>query len=231
MRQPVDPAALQRFSVFANLTADQLDAVAERTRERHVSAGSDIIEQEGPGDTVFLIAEGSMKVYRRQPDGGEVILSVLGGGEVVGELSAANPLERWASVAALEDSRVLWLDGESFRGFLEDMPPVRTGLIELLCRRVRLADDRLETLAAFDVEGRVACVLLSLARQHGEAKAGGGTRIPIPLTQAEIAAMTGASRVRVNQVLAKFRRHGWVTLDGRRRMSVQDTPALESRCR
>jgi CRP-like cAMP-binding protein len=180
---------------------------------------------------VFLIAEGSMKVYRRQADGGEVILSVLGPGEVVGELSVADPLERWASVAALEDSRVLWLDGESFRGLLEEMPPVRAGLIELLCRRLRLADDRLESLAALDVEGRVACVLLSLARRHGEAKPSGGTRIPIPLTQADVAAMTGASRVRVNQVLTKFRRHGWVTLDGRRRMSVRDAQALESRCR
>jgi len=227
----VEPAALQRFIVFANLTPEQLEAVAERTRERLAPAGTVLITQEEPGDAVFLIVDGSVKVFRTQAEGGEVILSVLGPGEVVGELSVADPLERWASVAALEETRVLWMDGEDFRGLVEEMPPVRTGLIELLCRRVRLADDRLETLAALDIEGRVACVLLSLARQHGEAKAGGGTRIPIPLTQVDIAAMTGASRVRVNQVLAKFRRQGWVTLDGRRRMSVQDAAALGSRCR
>lgn len=231
MRQAVDPAALQRFPMFANLSLEQLDAVAARTRERLVPAGTVVIAQEGPGDAVFLIVEGSVKVFRAQAEGGEVILSVLGPGEVVGELSVADPHERWASVATLEDSRVLWMEGDSFRRLLEDVPPARTGLIELLCRRVRLADDRLETLAALDVEGRVACVLLSLARQHGEAKPGGGTRIPIPLTQADVAAMTGASRVRVNQVLAKFRRHGWITLDGRRRMSVQDALALKSRCR
>ena len=227
----VEPAALQRSSMFANLTLEQLGAVAERMHERLVPAGTDLMTQDEAGDAVFLILEGSVKVYRRQPEGGQVILAVLGPDEVVGELSVADPLERWASVAALEDSRVLWMDGDSFRGVIEEMPPARTGLIELLCRRVRLADDRLETLAALDVEGRVACVLLSLARQHGEAKSGGGTRIPIPLTQADVAAMTGASRVRVNQVLAKFRQHGWVTLDGRRRMSVQDARALESRCR
>ncbi len=231
MRKTVDPAALRRFPMFASLTPEQLDAVAERMHERFVPAGTDIITREDLGDTVFLILEGSVKVYRTQAEGGEVILAVLGSDEVVGEMSVADPLERWASVAALEDSRVLWTDGESFRSLLEEMPPVRTGLIELLCRRVRLADDRLETLAALDVEGRVACVLLSLARQHGEAKPGGGTRIPIPLTQADVAAMTGASRVRVNQVITKFRQHGWVTLDGRRRMSVQDALALQSRCR
>lgn len=228
---PGDPAALQRFPMFAALTPPQLELVAERTHERLAPAGTVLIMQEEPGDTVFLLLDGSVKVYKTRPDGGEVILSVLGPGEVVGELSVADPLERWASVATLEESRLLWIDGERFRALLDELPPVRAGLVELLCRRVRLADDRLETLAALDIEGRVACVLLSLARRHGEAKAGGGTRIPIPLTQADLAAMTGASRVRVNQVLAKFRRNGWVTLDGRRRMSVQEASALESRCR
>lgn len=230
MRQAVAASTLERFPMFSGLAAKQLDAVADLMRERIALSGTTLIAQEDLGDVVFWIVEGSVKVYRTQAEGGEVILSVLGPGEVVGELSVADPLEHWATVTTLEDARVLWMDGEGFRALLEDMAPLRVGLVELLCRRVREADDRLEALAALDVEGRVACVLLSLARRHGEAKVGGGMRIPIPLTQADVAAMTGASRVRVNQVLAKFRRHGWVTLDGRRRMSVQDAPALESRC-
>jgi CRP-like cAMP-binding protein len=228
---PVPSASLGGIPMFANLPPEQLQRVADRLHQRLVPAGTEIITQEEPGDTVFLVMEGSVKVCRRRPEGGEVILSVLGSGELVGEMSVADGLDRWASVATLEDSRVLWMDGESFRSLLGEIPIVRSRLIELLCRRVRLADDRLETLAAFDVEGRVACVLLSLARQHGEPKPGGGTRIPVPLSQADIAAMTGASRVRVNLILARFRRYGWITLDGRRRMSVQDATALGSRCR
>jgi CRP/FNR family transcriptional regulator, cyclic AMP receptor protein len=228
---PVPPSSLGGVSMFADLAPDQLEWIAERLHERFVPAGADIITQDEPGDAVFIVVQGSVKVYRRRSDGTEVILSVLCAGEVTGEMSAADGLERWASVAALEESRVLWLDGERFREMLTEMPSVRAGLIELLCRRLRLADARLEALAALDVEGRVASVLLALAEQVGHPKVGGGARIPVPLTQGDVAAMAGASRVRVNQVLAKFRRNGWVTLDGRRRISVRDDAALRARCR
>jgi CRP-like cAMP-binding protein len=233
MTQTSALSALDGVPMFTGLAPEQLDALEARMRERSVPAGTEIVSQGEPGDAVFFLVEGSVKVSRRQPNGTEVILAVLGPGEVLGEMGVIGGGDsgRWASVAALEDSCVLWLDGEAFRGLLEEMPSVRSGLIELLCRRLRLADSRLETLASLDVEGRVACVLLALSEEHGEPKAGGGTRIPIPLSQADVAAMTGASRVRVNQVLSKFRRHGWVTLDGRRRMSVQDGAALEARCR
>ncbi len=194
-------------------------------------SGSELIVQGEPSDAVFLIAEGSAKIRRRQPDGEEVILGVLGPGQVVGEASAADGLAHSSSVVALEDGKVLRIDVESFRHMLHLMPTVRSGLTELLCVRLRHAEDMLEMLASLDVEGRVARVLIELADVHGEPKPGGGVRIRIPLTQGDVAAMTGASRVRVNQVLSKFKRHGWITLDGRRRTSVRDVGALESRCR
>jgi CRP/FNR family transcriptional regulator, cyclic AMP receptor protein len=223
------PSPLAAIPMFAGLSPDRLEQVREGMHERSVSAGADIITQGEPGDAVFVILEGAVKVYRRTAAGAEVILSVLGPGEVVGEMSAADSQDRWASVAALGDARVLWLDGEAFRRLVEEEPSVRSALIELLSRRVRSTDARVEALATLDVEGRVAWMLLNLAKGHGEPKAGGGTRISIPLTQGDVAAMTGASRVRVNQVLSKFRRHGWVTLDGRRRISVRDESALGSR--
>jgi len=77
VRQTVDPAALRRFPMFASLTPEQLDAVAERMHERFVPAGTDIITREDPGDTVFLILEGSVKVYRTQAEGGEVMLEPM----------------------------------------------------------------------------------------------------------------------------------------------------------
>jgi CRP-like cAMP-binding protein len=160
-----------------------------------------------------------------------VILAVLGPGDVVGDVSLYDGVDHSSSVVTLEDARVLRLDAESFRGMLDEWSSVRSGSIELLCQRLRLADGRLEMVAALDVEGRVARVLLMLAREHGEQKPGGGTRILVPLSQSDLAAMTGASRVRVNQVLSKFKRNGWVTLGGDRRTSVRDAEALEARCR
>jgi CRP/FNR family cyclic AMP-dependent transcriptional regulator len=228
MSKTTASSPLGAIPMFAGLPPERLVQVLEGMHERSVPAGADIITQGEPGDAVFVILEGSVKVHRRTAAGAEVILSILGPGEVVGEMSVVDSLDRWASVAALGDASVLWMDGEAFRRLVEEEPSVRSALIELLCRRVRSADARVEALAALDVEGRVGWMLLTLAKEHGEPKAGGGVRIPLPLTQGDIAAMTGASRVRVNQVLSKFRRHGWVTLDGRRRISVRDEAALEA---
>lgn len=222
---------LRTIPIFGGLTSEQLTLVEQRMRERSVRAGTEIITQGEPGDAVFVLAEGSAKVCRRQREGGEVILAVLGPGDFVGDMSVSDGVDHSSSVVALEDARVLRLDAEAFRGMLDEWSSVRSGLIELLCRRLRLADCRLEMVAALDVEGRVARVLLMLAREHGEQKPGGGTRILVPLSQSDLAAMTGASRVRVNQVLSKFKRNGWVTLDGDRRTSVRDAVALEARCR
>lgn len=222
---------LKTVPIFVGLTPEQLTLVEGRMRERSVRAGTEIVAQGEPGDAVFVLAEGSAKVCRRQPAGGEVILAVLGPGEVVGDMSLSDGIDHSSSVVALEDSRVLRLDAESFRGMLDEWSSVRAGLIELYCRRLRLAEGRLEMVAALDVEGRIARVLLMLARDNGEQKPGGGTRILVPLSQSDLAAMTGSSRVRVNQVLSKFKRNGWVTLDGDRRTSVRDPQALEARCR
>lgn len=221
---------LRTVELFRDLATGDLERVGEPMRERLVPAGSELITQGEIQDVFFAILEGSVKVYRRLRHGGEVILGIAGPGEILGEMPTDDRAPT-SGAAALEETRVLSLDGGSFRRLVEEIPSLRIGLVTLLRDRLRTADARIESLAGQDVEGRVACVLLELARQHGTPKPGGGMLITIPLTQAEVAAMTGASRVRVNQVIAKFRRHGWVTLDGSRRTSVQDPTALESRCR
>jgi CRP-like cAMP-binding protein len=217
--------------LFADVPPEQLELVAARLRERPVIAGTEILVQGGPAEAVFVIVRGSVKVFRRQPDGDEVILAVLGEGELVGEMDPEGEPVHATGVATLEDSFVLWCDRASFAWMVHEVEPLRWRLVALLARRLRAADDRVETLAALDVEGRVARVLLDLANGHGEPKADGGIRIRVPLTQSDIAAMTGASRVRVNQVLTKFRSRGWITLDGRRRLSVRDAGAVQARCR
>ena len=215
--------------MFAELSPEQLAGIRERSTERTAVAGKEIIGQGEPADQVFVVLEGSVKICRHRPDGGEVIITVLGAGEVVGEVvrDRAAP----SSVIALEDTRLVSMDRESFRTLLRELPSMQWGFIESLDRRLRLAESRQEVLAALDVEGRVASVLLVLADTYGEPKPAGGIRIRFPFTQSDVAAMTGASRVRVNQILSKFRQQGWITMDGRRRTSVQDEEQLKRRCR
>jgi CRP/FNR family cyclic AMP-dependent transcriptional regulator len=95
----------------------------------------------------------------------------------------------------------------------------------MLSRRLRLANSRLQANATLDVEGRVALQLLSLSQELGEATEH-GTLIPIRLSQTDLAALVGASRVRVNQIVVDYKRRGIIDIDSRLRITLLDSEAL-----
>jgi CRP/FNR family transcriptional regulator, cyclic AMP receptor protein len=169
-------------------------------------------------------------VHVIRPDGAEVILAVLGPGEVVGEMSMADSLGRSADVVTLQKSVLLWLDRITFGSSLGESPVLARNLAGMLSRRLRLTNAHLLSMATLDVPGRVASQLLALAREYGE-ETEEGVRIPVRLTQADLAALVGASRVRVNQALGYFRKHGLVSMDREGHITVRDEVALARRAR
>jgi CRP/FNR family transcriptional regulator, cyclic AMP receptor protein len=178
-----------------------------------------------------VILEGTAKVYLTHTDGQEVILAILGPGEIVGEMSAADSLGRSASVMTLEDSTLLWMDRYTFLSSMEEMPTIARNLVGILSRRLRLADTNTRSLAALDVHGRVAAQLLAFAREYGEPLPEGGTLIPLRLTQTDLAGLVGASRVRVNQALGYYRKRGSISLNKDHRIIVREEESLARRAR
>jgi CRP/FNR family cyclic AMP-dependent transcriptional regulator len=160
-----------------------------------------------------------------------VVLAILGPGEVVGEMSLADSLDRSASVTALEETTLLWADQAAFRACVDESPVLACNLANLLPRRLRLANTHLRTLAALDVPGRVAAQVLALAREYGRPSPGSGTLVPMPLTQSDLAALVGASRVRVNRALGYFRKRGAISVATDGRITVLDPEALARRAR
>jgi CRP-like cAMP-binding protein len=147
---------------------------------------------------------------------------------VVGEMSLVDSLGRSATVETLEETRVLWMDRENFWHCLRTMPAMTYRLVEIVSRRLRLADTHIEALASLSVTGRVARHLLALVREYGE-EVPDGTRIPIPLTQSDLAAMVGASRARVNQSIGTLRRRRLIDVDASHRVTLLDVDALAER--
>jgi len=170
-------------------------------------------------------------VHLFAPDGAEVILAVLGPGEVVGEMSLADSLGRSAGVRTLEETSLLWMDREAFRESAEGIPVLGRNLAQVLSRRLRLANTHSRMLVALDVPGRVAAQLLALAREYGEPLLGGDILIPLRLTQTDLAGLVGASRVRVNQALGYYRKRGSISLNRDNRIVVHDEAALARRAR
>jgi CRP/FNR family transcriptional regulator, cyclic AMP receptor protein len=209
-----------------------LERLAARMHERSFPAGASVLTAEQPGEAVYMLLGGVVKVHTSLPDGTEVILAVLGPGEVVGEMSVADSLGRSASVTTLEDSAFIWMDRKTFLSGTEEAPAIARNLLGILSRRLRLADTHTRSLAALDVHGRIAAQLLAFAREYGEPlPEGGGTLIPLRLTQTDLGGLVGASRVRVNQVLGYYRNRGEISMDKEGRIIVHDEEALARRAR
>jgi CRP/FNR family transcriptional regulator, cyclic AMP receptor protein len=222
---------LSEVALFQGLPAEQLSKIGARLRRRIFPAGAHVITAEDPGETVYVVLEGSVKVYVTRSDGTEVVLAALGGGELIGEMNLADSLGRSANVITLEETNLLLMDRGTFWASVEELPTMALNLANVLSRRLRMANAHLRSVAAMDVQGRVAAQLLALAREYGEPSSRNGTLIPLPLTQSDLAALVGASRVRVNQAIAFFKKRRYLSVGTDRRITVHDADALARRAR
>jgi CRP/FNR family cyclic AMP-dependent transcriptional regulator len=225
-----DPTTLSGISLFRVMPTRELERLAPLLHERNFPARASVLTAEQPGEAIYLIIEGSVKIHLLTPEGTEVILAVLGPGEIVGEMSLADSLGRSANVTTLEESAMLWMDRRTFRSGAESSTVLGGNLADVLSRRLRLANAHLLSLATLDVPGRVASQLLALAHEYGE-EASDGVLIPITLIQADLAALVGASRVRVNQALGFFRKRNAISVDKDGRITVLDADVLARRAR
>lgn len=228
---PVDAHALSELPLFQGLSAVELAELDALVHRQSLPAGTLLMSSEQLGEAVYIILEGTAKIFLSREDGSEVILSILGAGRTVGEMSLLDSAGRSANVVTMEPSVVLWIDGESFRRCLRTMPMLSYNLILLLCRRLRLANEQVLALSSLDVAGRVARQILALADQYGEPGPEGATRIPLRLTQGDLAATVGTSRERVNRAMVRFKAAGTISVDERYRISIHDRSALAARCR
>ena len=230
MTAPNAPSALAGIPLFEGLSKANLKRLGGILRPRTFPGGVDIIIEDQPGSVAYVIVSGSVKIHLELPGGGQSLLAVLGPGEVVGEMSLVDSLGRSASVRTLEETTLLWMGRDDFWECLRTIPGMTYNLVGLLSRRLRLANLHVESMAAFDVSGRLAGHLVGLATEYGRSTRR-GVLIPFPLTQSDLAALIGASRVRVNQVLMAFRRRGLVSVGEDRRITVRDLARLAKRRR
>jgi CRP/FNR family transcriptional regulator, cyclic AMP receptor protein len=213
---------LATVPLFNGLDRVELERFAEVTREKSYPKGSVILFEDDPGDSLFVVRDGRVKVVLIGEDGREVILGVLGVGEYFGELSLIDDRPRSAHVIAMEDSNLLVLRREDFRKRVESSPSVAWSLLTELSRRLRRADDKIGGLVLLDVPGRIARLLLDLAEESGT------NAIEKTLTHQTIAQMIGASRETVSRAMKDFQDAGWITVE-RRRIALADRAALEQR--
>jgi CRP/FNR family transcriptional regulator, cyclic AMP receptor protein len=215
--------------LFAGLDEESSLALVARMTPLEAARGDVLFHEGEPGDRLYVVRDGKIKLGRRSNDGRENLLAVLGPGEMFGELSMFDPGPRTATATVVADAELVELGHEELFTWLSDKPTVSQHLLQALARRLRRTNEALADLVFSDVPGRVAKALLDLSTRFGE-PVDEGVRVAHDLTQEELAQLVGASRETVNKALADFAARGWVRREGRA-VVLLDIDRLERRAR
>lgn len=206
---------LKQVAIFADLAEEDIQDLMAVAKRRTFRAGEVIFHRDDPGQVLYMIKEGKVKICLISPDGQEISLVVLGAGEYFGEFALYDGLPRSADAIAIEKVECYTLQRSDFHNAIMKNPKIAIQVLEGLSKRLRNTDQMVEDLIFLDVYGRVAKKLLELAETHG-VKVENGTRIDVRLTQQELASMVGASRESVNKVMGYFTDKGYISTDKHR---------------
>jgi CRP-like cAMP-binding protein len=169
-----------------------------------------------------------VKISAATTDGREVVLAIYGAGDLLGELSAIDARPRSATATAIDPVDARIVAGEEFRAFMAASSQASLFFLKSLSGRLRDSDRRRVEFIALDSVGRVATQVVELAEQYGVGLPDGTILIDLPLSQDELAGLTGASREAVGKALHLFRSRGWMST-ARRSITVRDLDGLRSR--
>jgi len=212
---------LRKVPLFSDLSEADLASFADVTREREYPKNSVILFEDDPGDSLYIVSAGQVKVVLIGEDGREVILSVLGDGDFFGEMALIDDEPRSAHVIAMKDSQLLVLRRDDFQAQVAGHPQIALKLLKVMVQRLRRADEKIGGLVLLDVNGRVARLLLDLADESG------GPRITRRLTHHTIAQMIGSSRETVSRAMRELVERGLIETT-RREISITNRDGLAS---
>jgi CRP-like cAMP-binding protein len=226
---PHEEEVVRRAPLFTAL--DEAAAVSLRASMDSVkiAKGSILFKEGDDGEHLYVIIDGKLKLGTSSGDGRENLLSILGPGEMFGELSLFDPGPRTSTATAVTDAKLLSLGHEKVIPWLKQNPEVSLQLLTRLSQRLRRTNEAVGDLVFSDVPGRVAKALIDLGDRFGKTTPE-GLLVNHDLTQEELAQLVGASRETVNKALADFAGRGWLKLDGRS-VLITDVERLSKRSR
>ena len=220
---------LRQAPLFNALDEEGARALRRQMTDVKLSRGEHLFSEGDEGDSLYVVLDGKIKLTRAAPDGRENLLSVLGPGDMFGELSLFDPRPRTSTASAVTDATLASLRQDALLPWLTEHPQGSTHMLRALAQRLRRANDVIADLVFTDVPGRVAKNLLDLADRFGTQEPD-GLHVHHDLTQEELAQLVGASRETVNKALADFAARGWLQISARS-VLILDQERLRKRAR
>lgn len=205
---------LRRVSIFEGLDDTAIAGLSSCLKRTEFPKDAMIVGQSDQGDSLYIIESGRVKVVLYGESGREVILTIFRAGDFFGEMSLLDGEPRSANVIALEPTVALVLSRDDFAHHVETHTHIALKILSEMSKRLRHADEVIGNLALLDVYGRVARILINLARTEGENR-DEGVMIRERPTQQDLASMIGTSRETVSRVLSEFQRRGFLSMQGK----------------
>lgn len=209
-----DAATLGRLAVFAGVAPDTLADLAGSVTTRRWAAGQFLFHRGDADDCLLVIGSGQVRLSLVTPTGRELVLKVLEQGDVLGEFALIDGLPRSTDAVALQPVTAMVVTRDQFLRVAQTRPDLPMALARYLCSLLRATNFQMESIALYDLQGRLVRFILNVIRQtHGPAPAA-QVRIDLGLNQTDLAAALGATRPRVNNALQELIASGAIARDG-----------------
>jgi len=211
---------LREIPLFSRLDDKALGNLEKAAIRRAYPKNTILISKGDQSDQLFVVLKGKLKVSITDASGKEIIMSLLGAGDYFGEMAMIDGESRSATIVTTQASEVLTISRDDFHRTLMSSPELMFELLKVLARKVRIATDKLESLAFEDVYGRLVKLLIQLARPHEDVWI-----VEDRLTHQEIANMIGSSREMVTRILKALTSGGYISIDRKRITIKRKLPA------
>jgi CRP-like cAMP-binding protein len=209
---------LKMNPMFADLGAEVLQRLSNLCHTQHLSAGEMLFQKGDPGDALFGVRRGQIRIETGATDGSRLTLNFMGPGDLFGEIAVLDGQERTADATAAEATELFVLRREEFLHFLEREPKVAINIIQLLCQRIRWQSERMEEAVLQPLPIRLARRLCALAEDFGS---------EVHISQEQLGIFVGAARESVNRQLQAWRKDGILDLQ-RGRILLQNMTRLNA---
>lgn len=206
-------AYLSNQELFRKLSERELDDLVRAVHVKRVAAREELCHKEDPGNQLYVIVEGLLKAQTSSAAGDDVVFSIMGPGEMFGELALFCGGRRTATVVAIQDSLLLLIDRRELFPFLRRHPDAAIKLLEVLALRVQNLTTRMEDSTFLNLPPRLAKRLFELAERYGR-RTPEGVRIEIKINQAELGDLVSTTRESINKQFRAWSEEGVATMSG-----------------
>jgi len=220
LAEPADKMRyLSELTVFQDLTPREMEELNRITTMSTVSKGRVFYRPEEPGEVMFILKEGRVQLYRISPEGKKLVITTLGPHTLFGEMALIGAKMHNTFAEAVDDCLICVMSRSDLERLILNKPRVALRILEITGKRLREAEERLESMAFKGIPARLASLLLRLSEEQGSDTITG-------LTHQDLAESVGTYRETATQVLNDLKSQGLIDI-GRKRITILDAEGLE----